>query len=177
MMNIYTKSGDQGSTSLYSGERVLKSSLRVEAYGTLDELQAALGLARAFCQATEVRDMILRLEEALVPVMSEVATLGDKSDFVFAGTVEELEKEIDRFSAPLPPFRAFVLPGERQGSAALHMARTVARRAERLLWRLSEQEGVGRPLLLWLNRLSDFCFTLARFEDWKEGENDVVTEG
>jgi cob(I)alamin adenosyltransferase len=167
-VKLYTKGGDAGKTSLYSGERVPKSSIRVEAYGALDELQAVLGLARTCCHKKAVNETILKLEDLLVSVMGEVASQEGKGDVVSASMVENMETEIDLFSDPLPPALNFVLPGESQGSAALHIARTVARRAERLLWRLSEQETVGKPLMLWMNRLSDCLFALSRYEDWKE---------
>lgn len=164
-MKIYTKGGDQGNTSLYSGQRVRKDSLRVEAYGTIDELQSVLGLARSFCSDPGVKDTILKVEQLLVTAMAEVSTIGTCKSCIGDPEVKQLEEAIDRFYADLPPMRSFILPGESQGSAALHVSRTVARRAERLLWRLSAEDVVPGTILLFFNRLSDLCFALARYED------------
>ncbi len=164
-MKIYTKGGDRGETSLYSGQRVRKDSLRVETYGTIDELQASLGLARSLCTDSGVKDTVLTMETLLVTAMAEVATVGDCKACIGAEEVKRLEEAIDRFYAPLPPVRGFVLPGASPGSAALHVSRTVARRAERLLWRLHAEEPVPEALLLFFNRLSDLCFALARCEE------------
>ncbi len=164
-MKIYTKGGDRGETSLYSGQRVRKDSLRVETYGTIDELQAALGLARSLCTDSGVKDTVFTVETLLITAMAEVSTIGDCRSCIGADEVKLLEEAIDRVYADLPPMRGFVVPGGNAGSAALHVSRTVARRAERLLWRLHAEEPVPEALLLFFNRLSDLCFALARCEE------------
>ena len=142
--SVYTKTGDQGTTGLYTGERVKKSSLRVEAYGTIDELQAFLGLARAYAKNVRVQAELLDIERSLWTLMAV----------------------IDRFDAKLEPLAEFILPGENKSSAYLHVSRTVARRAERDLWRvLDAGESVHESNLRYLNRLSDLCFILSRVEE------------
>ena len=163
-MKLYTKTGDEGKTSLYTGERVDKGSLRVETYGTLDEFQAFIGLARTQCKKQEVRKALREIEVQLVQLMAEVASLNGVKQEITEDMVTSLELEIDRFCEDQPAFTGLALPGETPGVAALHLARTVVRRAERLLWRLSEREPVGKPLLNYVNRLSDYCYALARYE-------------
>jgi cob(I)alamin adenosyltransferase len=162
-MKIYTKTGDKGETSLYSGERVPKDSPRVEAYGTIDELDSALGLARALCANAAVRAAVHDLQNQLWAVMAEVATLGGEPR-ITAADVAAIEAVIDRFDADLPPLTSFIVPGDTPGGAALDLARTVARRAERQLWRVAREEPVGEHILVFINRLSDLCFILARAE-------------
>jgi cob(I)alamin adenosyltransferase len=163
-MKIYTKTGDKGETSLYSGERVPKDSPRVEAYGTIDELDSALGLARALCVNHDVRGTIHHLQQLLWAVMAESATLGGQPR-VTQAEIADLEKTIDKYAAALPPLTAFIIPGDTPGGAALDLARTVARRAERQLWRLARAEQLAEPVLVFVNRLSDLCFILARTEN------------
>ncbi len=162
-MNIYTKTGDKGETSLYSGERVPKDSPRVEAYGTIDELDSALGLARALCTHDDVRAVLHDQQKLLWAAMAEVATLGGQPR-ITAAEVAAAEAAIDRFTAGLPPLAAFLIPGGTPGGAALDLARTVARRAERQLWRVARAEPVGEHVLVYINRLSDLLFTLGRAE-------------
>lgn len=169
-MKVYTKTGDKGSTSLYTGERVPKDSPRVEAYGTIDEFDSALGLARALCKSGAVRDAVHDVQKLLWTVMAEVASIGGEAR-ITAAHVEAVEKTIDRFDAALPPLTAFIIPGDTPGAAALDLARTVARRAERQLWRLSREEAVGEEVLVLVNRLSDLCFILSRAE--LEGQGGV----
>ena len=158
--SVYTKTGDQGTTGLYTGERVKKSSLRVEAYGTIDELQAFLGLARAYAKNVRVQAELLDIERSLWTLMADIASLNQ------APQITDLEKVIDRFDAKLEPLAEFILPGENKSSAYLHVSRTVARRAERDLWRvLDDGESVHESNLRYLNRLSDLCFILSRVEE------------
>ncbi len=166
---VYTKTGDTGETSLYSGERVSKCCARVEAYGTVDELQASLGLARAFVVHADVKLVIRALQETLVRAMAELATVGGEPR-ILEGDVKELEQTIDRFAARLPSAASFRIPGDSAGSAALHVARTVARRCERAILLSVEQDQVvvTPALLAFFNRVSDLCYMLARFEDEAE---------
>lgn len=163
-MKIYTKTGDKGMTGLFTGERVPKDSLRVECYGTVDETEAALGLARSLCEWEDVQKSIYTVQKFLWSLMAELASSGEHTGRITAEQVAELERMIDSYQEKLPPLNHFIVSGDNRGSAALNMARTVARRAERLTLTLSRQEPVGEAVLVALNRLSDLCFILARAE-------------
>ena len=162
-MNIYTKTGDKGETGLYTGERVAKDSLRVEAYGMVDEINSALGMARALATKEDVKTTIYELQKLLGGLMADIASIGDASR-ITSKQVSVLENIIDQFNTTLPPLNSFIIPGDSPGSAALDMARTVTRRAERQLWRLNRVEETSGYGLVFLNRLSDLCFILARVE-------------
>lgn len=164
-MKIYTKAGDKGTTGLFTGERVPKDSLRVEAYGTVDETDAALGVARSLCEWDDVKKSIYTVQKFLWTLMAELASSGEQAGRVTQEHVSKLEEEIDSYQAQLQPLTHFIISGDDRGSAALNHARTVARRAERLAVALSRQEPVSEVLLIALNRLSDLCFTLARAEN------------
>lgn len=166
MTSIATKTGDGGETSLYSGERVSKCCARVDAYGTVDELQASLGLARSLVTHEEVAGELYRLQRMLVQAMAELATIGGEPRILVAD-VEELECAIDRFGADLSSEFVFQVPGDSAGSAALHVARTVARRSERVILSCVEQGHIRitPDLATFFNRLSDLCYLLARYED------------
>ena len=166
-MRFYTKTGDVGNTSLYTGERVAKFDLRVEAYGTLDELQAFLGMARAYCEDLEIKGVIVGIENMLTKAMGEVASTGGKGIAVTEDSVAEFERMIDYFTEQTPPLRSFEIPGANELNARLHVARTVARRAERRLWELAEEYTVRPILIVWVNRLSDLLFAIARYNDCK----------
>lgn len=133
--SVYTKTGDTGTTGLYTGERVPKSSLRVEAYGIIDELQAFIGLARAYAENARVQVELYDLERTLWTLMADIASLNKAPD-VTDQQVRHLEKVIDKFDEKLEPLSNFVVPGDKRSSAYLHVARTIARRAERALWRV-----------------------------------------
>lgn len=160
---VYTKTGDKGQTSLFTGERVDKCSLRVEAYGSIDEVQAFLGLARAHATNEAVATELLTIEQELWLLMADVASLG-KEGKVNESYVTRLESVIDAFDAQLEPLSKFVIPGDDKASSFLHIARTIVRRAERAMWRLGQQEPVHEDNIKYLNRLSDLCFILARVE-------------
>ena len=163
-MKIYTKTGDHGTTGLYTGQRIDKDSLRVEAYGHVDEINSALGMARALVKNAEVRTAILELQKLLMQrVMSDLASIG-APPYTTEADVAELEGLIDSFTARMPPLNHFIVPGDNPGAAALDVARTTTRRAERQVWRLSRQEPIDGSLIMVLNRLSDLCFTLSRAE-------------
>jgi len=163
-MKVYTKTGDKGTTSLLSGERVEKDSLRVEAYGTVDEVTSALGLARAMCLKADVQETVFKLQKLLMALMAELATKGSGGKYITAEHVNILEKTIDLFEEKLPPLKEFIIPGDTAGAAALDIARTITRRAERQVIRLSKEEPVNDVVLVVLNRLSDLCFVLTRIE-------------
>jgi len=163
-VKIYTRTGDQGETSLFTGQRVRKDALRVETYGTVDEIGSALALARALCANPHVKETVYELQKMLMLLMADLASVGAAEKHVGMEQVKALERMIDRFDAELPPLKNFIVPGDTPGAAALDLARTVARRAERQLWRLSREEAVDSQAMIVLNRLSDLCFVLSRAE-------------
>ncbi|MBC2861397.1 MULTISPECIES: cob(I)yrinic acid a,c-diamide adenosyltransferase [Stappia] len=178
---IYTKTGDAGTTALASGERRPKHDLRVEAYGTVDETNAVVGLARQATAAAhpELDAVLARIQNDLFDLGADLAT--PESDEppaypplrVTDAQVSAIEAAIDRFNADLSPLRSFVLPGGSPAAAQLHLARTVSRRAERLMTELASRETVSRPALVYMNRLSDFFFVAARWANDK-GAADVL---
>jgi cob(I)alamin adenosyltransferase len=185
---IYTRTGDDGSTALGSGERRKKYDLRVAAYGTIDEANAAIGVARLHTGSDAELDAALaRVQNDLFDVGADLCTPGKGKGpggarlTVTDKQVEWLEAEIDRFNAALQPLRSFVLPGGSAASAHLHLARTICRRAERLIAELKDKpdESVSSEVLKYVNRLSDFLFVASRYANsrgagdvlWKPGEN------
>lgn len=163
-MKVYTKTGDKGTTALLSGERVAKDCLRVNVYGTIDELDSALGMARAFVVRADVKENIYNLQKLLGLMMADVASLNLQEPYITAEHITVIEQSIDKFDAMLEPLRHFIIPGDTQGAAMLDLARTVGRRAERLCISLAQQEQVNNNVLICLNRISDFCFIMARVE-------------
>lgn len=166
-MKIYTRTGDAGTTALYGGERVPKSALRVEAYGTVDEANALLGVARSQLGALSRFDALLEtLQSTLFDVGADLATPESRyrANILPLGAkdVAELEEEIDALEAKLPALKAFILPGGHPASASLHHARTVVRRAERCVVELLQHEEINPQVVVYLNRLSDLLFVLAR---------------
>lgn len=161
---VYTRTGDKGTTGLYTGQRVPKQSLRVEAYGTVDEISSALGLARAQVTRDDVRETIYKVQQLLMSVMADIASLDLPEPYIKEEHVKLFEETIDRFDSMLAPLSHFLIPGDTIGAAALDIARTTTRRAERCLLRLAETEEVNHNVLVVLNRLSDLCFILARVE-------------
>ena len=163
-MKIYTKTGDKGLTSLYTGERVEKNSLRVQTYGAIDEVDSALGLARAFVEFDDVREKIFAAQKLLTKLMTDFASL-NREPLITFDEVKKIESEMDALENSLPPLREFLIPGKTKGGAFLDLARTITRRAERLSCELSKTEPVHESDKIFLNRLSDFCFLLMRKED------------
>ncbi len=163
-MGVYTKTGDKGQTSLFTGERVDKDSLRVETYGIVDEMNSALGMARAFCRNEEVKTLLQMLQKDVSLFMADLASLGQPPHITEAH-VKDLEAEMDRIEGIVGPLRCFLVPGDTQGGAMLDLARTIARRAERQMIRLARQEEVHESDRLYINRLSDYCFMLMRYEE------------
>ena len=180
MTRIYTRTGDAGDTALFGGKRVSKDDLRVRAYGTVDELNAVVGVARAAGPTQEIDAVLERVQHHLFDLGAELATPGGTSPAAArvpratAERVAGLEQDIDRFDARLPPLREFVLPGGVPAAAALHHARTVARRAERQIVRLAAREPVNPEVLKYVNRLSDLLFVLARAANQGAGRPDVA---
>lgn len=163
-MKIYTKTGDQGQTGLIGGQRVSKASARIEAYGTVDELNAALGVTASQPAASAIVEHIQRLQSDLHLVCADLAAPTQAADTprVMASHVERLEKLCDELDAQLPPLRQFILPGGTTAGAQLHLARTIARRAERRVIELAQREALNAQVICYLNRLSDLLFLMAR---------------
>lgn len=178
-MKIYTKRGDRGETSLFGGEARSKASARVEAYGEVDELNAAIGCARLTVSDADAElDAILAgFQTSLFELGAELATppgvASKASAPIGEADVTQLERIIDRLQAGLEPQKHFVLPGGGAASAALHLCRTVCRRAERRVVELRESEPVGAQALIFLNRLSDLLFVMARVANQRAGIADV----
>jgi cob(I)alamin adenosyltransferase len=178
-MKIYTKTGDKGETGLFGGARVSKDDVRVEAYGAIDELNAALGLACALGALADEVTLIAELQNDLFVVGAELACVPEKRENLKLQLIEQrdvsrLEEHIDRLQAALPPLGNFILPGGTPVAAALHQARTVCRRAERRLLTLSRSQWVSSELLVYLNRLADLCFVMARHAQAARGAQDVA---
>ena len=163
MSKVYTRTGDRGKTSLYTGERVSKDSLRVEAYGSVDEADSVLGQARAFAVHENVKSTIYMLQKVLWMLMADVSSVGIEPT-IKPEDVTELERLIDSYTESLQPLDHFLVPGETKSESFLNAARSVVRRAERAMWRLNESEPVNEVDIRYLNRLSDLCFTLGRYE-------------
>lgn len=172
---IYTRTGDSGKGGLVDGSRVSKSSPRMAAIGEVDEANAAIGTAIAALGRGEVRDKLKNIQNELFDLGADLATPGDIEGAlrIVAGQVERLELEIDAMNADLDPLNSFILPSGSAGVSALHLARTVVRRAERAAVALSEVEGLNPQLLAYLNRLSDHLFVAARHVAAREG-GDVL---
>ncbi len=188
-MKIYTKTGDKGETSLFGGKRVSKASLRVEAYGTVDELNSAIGVAIAQfsifnfqfsnkSQITNLKRQLIEIQNDLLEIGSALASPGIKNQESriknLGKRVEELERLIDEMTKELPELRNFILPGGGVVGSHIHFARTICRRAERRIVELSKKEQVDKGILIYFNRLSDLLFTMARFVNHKEKQKEVI---
>jgi cob(I)alamin adenosyltransferase len=178
---IYTKTGDRGTTGLYGGGRVRKDDPRVEAYGSVDELNAVLGVAVATVTDDEIRAALRRIQDELFTLGGELATpdpdaVGKQLIPVGDEEIGRMERQIDRIDAEVPPLRKFVLPGGHPGAAYLHLARTVCRRAERRVLALTDHAPVREGVIVYLNRLSDLLFMLARLQSARAGVPEPTWE-
>lgn len=173
-MKIYTKTGDGGETSLFGGARVRKDDARIDAYGTVDELNSTIGVARATSPSSPLDAQLHAIQSDLFDIGAHLASPGTSR---FAGPddaqIAALEQSIDAMEAELAPLRAFILPGGTLAAAQLHIARTVCRRAERLVVALRDDDAATRSSIAYLNRLSDFLFVAARFANQQSGVADV----
>ncbi len=176
-MKIYTRKGDKGTTSLLSGERIPKDDIRLEAYGTIDELLSYLGLIRDLTTDESLRSPLLKIQQVLMTISSLMAADGKKiagirdlkdSEIIF------LEKEIDRINETLPPLKHFIIPGGDPLSSHCHIARTICRRAERRIIPLLKEHPELEKTVQYLNRLSDYLFVLARKVIYKSNKNESV---
>ena len=181
-MKIYTKTGDGGKTSLIGGTKVLKSNLRIEAYGTVDELNSYIGLLSDYSNEDHVKSILKEIQDRLFTIGSELACDPGKETKMSIpdlkeSDVEILEKEMDKMDEELPVMKHFILPGGLPVVSFAHIARCVCRRAERCCVNLKEKEGKVDPLIIkYLNRLSDYLFTLARFLGMKNNSAEIIWE-
>jgi cob(I)alamin adenosyltransferase len=176
---VYTRTGDDGTTALGGGQRVPKDILRIECYGTVDETNSAIGAVRAADVAPLLDPMLARIQNELFHLGSDLCILEeDKARMpvprIEARHVAQLEKDIDRLQEDLPPLTNFVLPGGTTAAAHLHLARTICRRAERVLVALAREEKVGEHTVSYLNRLSDLLFVMSRWENRAKSVPDTV---
>lgn len=165
---IYTKTGDKGKTSLFDGKRVLKSDKKVETYGTVDELNSSIGAASAFIKVRLINKELEEIQNDLLEIGSSLAVSKTLPVDQLKNRPVEFEALIDKLTKQLPPLTQFILPGGGKGGALLHVARTVARRAERNVVQLGRYEKIDGIIITYLNRLSDLLFTMARFVNYKE---------
>ncbi|NHA14217.1 cob(I)yrinic acid a,c-diamide adenosyltransferase [Thioalkalivibrio sp. XN279] len=173
LSRIYTRTGDDGTTGLGDGTRVPKDDVRVEAFGTVDEANSAVGMVLAVPGLPEsILDCLVRVQHDLFDLGGELCIPGYTA--ITPGYVARLERELDDFNAPLPPLKDFILPGGGPGAAACHFARTVCRRAERRVWTLAQRDDVNPEASRYLNRLSDLLFVLARVIARHEQGSEVL---
>ena len=177
-MKIYTGTGDGGKTRLFGGEEVEKDHLRLQVYGTLDELNSYIGLVVAGGTSAETKKILLEIQSDIFRISAELATpQPEKYKMKSAVRVEDigkLEQWIDETEADLQPLRNFILPGGCRPSAELHVARTICRRAERHLATMTREIDLSGEIMIYLNRLSDLLFVLARIENKNAGQSDVI---
>ena len=175
-MKIYTKKGDSGQTSLFGGKRVPKNAKRIEAYGTTDELNSILGVVTSYNIDKTTADLLNTIQKQLFVLGADLATPISKKvriDRIGEEEITFLEQSIDSLEESLEPLQRFILPGGSHAGAQLHVARTVCRRAERLTVECAETEEISALCVQYLNRLSDFLFVLARYENKKAGKEET----
>ncbi len=177
-MKIYTKTGDTGETALFGGKRVPKDDLRIEAYGSVDELNSVIGIIRSFRPVNDIDATLALIQNQLFELGADLATPSDRQNSIIPrikrSQITAMEKKIDAVERRLPPLQAFILPGGTASAGFLHLARTVCRRAERCVVRLARNERIGSDVIVYLNRLSDLLFVLARYAN--QTENGTETE-
>lgn len=176
---IYTGTGDKGTTSLVGGQRVSKAHQRIESYGTIDELNSFIGLLITSLGEESDREFLLFVQHKLFTIGSYLATDQENTELrieskVMPETITRIETEIDRIDSELPQMRHFVLPGGSRAASLAHVCRTVCRRAERQIYRLAETSPVEEPVLVFINRLSDYLFVLARKECLRENGTEII---
>ncbi len=177
-MKIYTKTGDKGTTSLFSGERVPKYSIRVDTYGSVDEMNSFLGAAVAQGLHENVKKDICRIMNEVFSLSADLSNTAvtEETALINENHITSLEKNIDSYMQELPKLTSFILPSGSQGGALLHVARSVCRRAERLCVQLDNEENIGPFALKYLNRLSDFLFTAARYANFLADKEETSWE-
>lgn len=179
-MKIYTKTGDKGKTSLFDGTRVYKNNPRVETYGTVDELNSVIGIVVAETKHidTKFKTTLIEIQNNLFEIGAKLANPNTPENQQLLRQLEKhtrhLEDYIDELTVLMPEITNFILPGGGRVGAYLHLARTISRRAERLVVALSQQEAIEREILIYLNRLSDVFYTMSRYSNFKEGKEETV---
>jgi cob(I)alamin adenosyltransferase len=173
LSKIYTRTGDDGSTGLGDGRRIGKDSVRVDAYGTVDELNSAIGVVLAQALPDAVRDVLIQAQHDLFDLGGELC-LPPGTALIFDDDIERLERLLDGFNADLPSLKDFILPGGGPAAAHCHLARTICRRAERIVVELSRLEAVRPEAIRYLNRLSDLLFVITRVLARDAGEGEVL---
>lgn len=178
-MKIYTKTGDEGTTGLFAGPRVAKDDARIEAYGTVDELNAVLGLVRAEALPKDIDELLELTQNALFAVGAELATVDPEAHgthMIGAADIDVIESAIDKYDSALPPLKNFILPAGSRATATLHVARGVCRRAERRVVTLASlpDQAISSDLVIYLNRLGDLLFVISRSVTAAAGESDVA---
>ena len=172
LSKIYTRTGDDGTTGLGDGSRTQKDSLRVEAYGTVDELNSTIGLLIAGLEQESIQSVLLDIQHDLFDLGGELCVPG--MEMILDRHIDRLESELDKLNADLPPLKDFILPGGSLAAAQAHLARTICRRAERRVISLARQEPVNDPVIRYLNRLSDLLFVIARTVARASGAGEVL---
>ncbi len=174
LTKIYTRNGDDGNTRLANGEEVSKHSLRVSAYGDIDELNSSIGVALTQNPVGEIAESLLKIQHTLFDAGGELASAGMINDLVTPGHIKALEEQIDSLNLNLPDLEEFILPGGTASASSLHLTRTICRRAERNVIALSKSESVAPVIIQYLNRLSDLLFVMARYENHSNGNHEVL---
>lgn len=173
-MPIYTRKGDKGKTSLFDGKKVWKFDPKVEAYGTIDELNSIIGAASSFIKIQTINKELEQIQNDLLEIGSSLAVSSTLPVDQLNKRPEEFEKLIDKLTNQMSPLSQFILPSGGRGGSMLHLARTVARRAERKIVQLNQKEQIDGLILIYLNRLSDLLFTMARFVNFKEKQKEKI---
>jgi cob(I)alamin adenosyltransferase len=172
-MPIYTRTGDKGTTSLFDKTRVLKSSARVETYGTIDELNSAIGAVIAHLKTGIVKKELEKIQHDLLEIGSSLANPNAAKIKGLAMRPTDFEKLIDKMTVKIPELKNFILPGGSKPGALLHVARTIARRAERRIVELIQKENIDQDIVIYVNRLSDLLFTMARFVNYQAKKKET----
>lgn len=178
-MKIYTKTGDKGETGLFGSERVSKASKRIEAYGTVDELNSVLGIVRSLNPPVEIDTMLEEVQGDLFTLGADLATPNNSDASVpriQKSEIARIEKQIDEIDPKLEPLKHFIIPGGTEVASMLHFARTVCRRAERRVVKLAKKEEIGEQAVVYLNRLADLLFVLARYANHVGGHKEQKWE-
>ena len=181
-MKIYTKTGDKGTTSLFDGTRVSKNNLRVDTYGSVDELNSQIGVVIAHLENKDyekrMRDVLWKIQDDLLNIGSILADPSSHPTKAFVShllqEVDGFEKYIDQMTAEMPELSNFIMPGGKKAAAFLHTTRTIARRVERRIISLMQKENIEKAVVMYFNRLSDLFFTMSRYVNFKEGQQETI---
>lgn len=175
-MPIYTRTGDKGQTSLLGGTRVPKYHPRVEAIGTVDELSSSIGLSLAFLSNQKLKKELTKIQNDLYKISSSLASPALSVVVGLDKRVAEFEKLIDVLTTQMPPLKNFLLPGGGKAGASLHVCRAIARKSERRVVALFDKDGIDSNIIIYLNRLSDLLFTMARFSNFKDQQKEIISQ-